>query len=120
MKPRLENTQFGSVTIDGQIYLHDVLIHLDGTVAKRKKKLSKEIYGTSHIISLAEAEFIYEEKAEVLVIGGGQFGMVKLSEEAARFFEARRCRVVILPTPEALDAWNQAGPGTLGLFHVTC
>jgi hypothetical protein len=30
-----------------------VLIRLGGKVAKRKKKLSKAVYGTSHTISLA-------------------------------------------------------------------
>jgi hypothetical protein len=34
---------------------HDGVICLSGKVKKRKKKLSKEQYGTSHTVSLAEA-----------------------------------------------------------------
>jgi hypothetical protein len=56
MEPRIDRTQFGSVTIDGEIFTHDVIIRLGGRVEKRKKKLSKAVYGTSHTISLAEAE----------------------------------------------------------------
>jgi len=46
--------------------------------------------------------------------------MVNLSEDAAEFFKGRHCQVDVLPTPEALDAWNLAGDGTIGLFHITC
>ena len=41
MEPRIDRTQFGSVTIDGAVFTHDVLIRLGGQVQKRKKKLSK-------------------------------------------------------------------------------
>lgn len=33
-----------------------MLIRLDGKVKKRKKKLSKAVYGTSHLVSLEEAK----------------------------------------------------------------
>ena len=55
MQPRIEGTDFGSITIAHEDYEHDVIIHLNGEVEKRKKKLSKALYGTSHIVSLAEA-----------------------------------------------------------------
>jgi len=61
MQPRIDRTQFGSVTIDGKVYEHDVLIRLSGQIKKRKKKLSKAVYGTSHTISLAEAKHLYQQ-----------------------------------------------------------
>ena len=36
----IERTSFGSITIDGKTYEHDVIIRLSGEVVKRKKKLS--------------------------------------------------------------------------------
>src|SRR5215207_5583506 len=42
MQPRIDRTQFGSVTIDGTVFEHDVLIRLGGQIKKRKKKLSQE------------------------------------------------------------------------------
>ena len=71
MEPRIDRTEFGSVTIDGEVFTHDVIIRLGGRVEKRKKKLSKAVYGTSHTISLAEAEHLYQTGAERLLIGGG-------------------------------------------------
>jgi hypothetical protein len=120
MKPKIDKTKFGSITIAGEKYENDVLIRLNGKVKKRKKKLSKEVFGTSHIISLAEAEFIYEEGAELIVIGTGQSNMVKLSDEAAEFFRQKECRTALFSTPEAIQVWNEAKGLTIGLFHITC
>jgi hypothetical protein len=120
MKPRIDWTTFGSVTIDGKEFEHDVLIRLGGTVAKRKKKLSKAVYGTSHTISLAEAEHVYQKGAMRLIIGTGQSGRVALSDEAAAYLKRNDCQVELLPTPEAIRVWNEAAGAVIGLLHVTC
>lgn len=120
MKPRIDGTEFGSITIEGKTFEHDVLIWPDGKVRKRKKKLSKAVYGTSHIISLDEARHVYQEGADWLIVGTGQSGLVELSEEAADYFRRHECRVRLLPTPAAIDAWNSAEGNVIGLFHVTC
>ena len=120
MRPRIDRTEFGSITIEGDELDYDVVIRLNGNVKKRKKKLSKAVYGTSHIISLDEAEQVYQDGAEELIIGSGQYGNVVLSEEAATYFEGKRCHVKLLPTPKAIRIWNKANGAVIGLFHVTC
>lgn len=122
MKPHIDKTEFGSITVDGTVFEHDVIIRPDGQVKKRKKKLSKEVYGTSHMISLQEAEYLWQQGAgpECLIVGSGQHGNVELSPEAAVYLERRRCPVELLPTPEVIDVWNQAKHKAMGLFHVTC
>jgi hypothetical protein len=120
MQPRIDRTRFGSVTIDGKAYDHDVLIRLGGKVEKRKKKLSKAVYGTSHTISVAEARHVHQQGAARLLVGAGQHGTVTLSEEAAAYFKRHRCRVELLPTPAMIPAWNQAEGAVIGLVHVTC
>ena len=120
MKTKINNTEFGSITINNKTFKHDVFITLDGEVKKRKKKLSKEVYGTSHVISLAEAMYVYEKGAEMLIIGAGQYRRVGLSDEAEKYLSKRGCRVKLLGTPKAIQAWNTAGEKAIGLFHVTC
>ena len=120
MRPKITKTKFGAITVAGEKYEHDILIRLDGKVEKRKKKLSKEVFGTSHIISLAEAEYIFAEGVQHIIIGTGQSDMVKLSDEAAVFFQQKKCKVELLPTPEAMRCWNEAESLVIGLFHVTC
>lgn len=120
MKPKIEGFKFGSIVIDGETIQHDVVIQLDGKVTKRKKKLSKAVYGTSHTLSLEEARHVYEEGAERLIVGGGQFGRVALSEEAASFFAGVGCQVDVWRTGKAIKAWNKAEGAVIGLFHITC
>jgi len=120
MKPKIEATRFGSITIDGREIENDVILRLDGSVKKRKKKLSKRIYGTSHTISLDEARHVYEEGAELLIIGTGQYDLVRLSEEAQAYLRKRNCRVKMAAMPEAIGLWNKANGKIIGLFHVTC
>jgi len=120
MRPKIKNTQFGAITIGAQTYEHDVVLELDGTVRKRKKKLSKRLFGTSHKISLDEIKDVYQKGAGQLIIGTGQYDQVRLSSEAQEYLEVRGCRAVLLPTPEALVRWNEAKSKTIGLFHVTC
>ena len=90
MKPTIDGTRFGSITIEGKRYCRDVLIRVDGEVVKRKKKLSKAVYGTSHVLSLEEARHVYQEGAERLVVGTGQSGLLELSEGAADYFRGKR------------------------------
>jgi hypothetical protein len=120
MKPTIDGTSFGSISIGGQKIKNDVVLRLDGSVVKRKKKLSKQIYSTSHIISKTEAKHVYDKGAELLIIGTGRFDSVRLSEEAAAYLEKRDCRVVLAPTRRAIRLWNEAEGKVIGLFHVTC
>ena len=120
MKPKIDKTKFGMITISSTKYENDVIIRLDGRVEKRKKKLSKAIYGTSHIISLDEAKYVYEEGAERLIVGTGQTGLAKLSDEAADYLKNKGCRAKLQPTPEAIQLWNEAKGAVIALFHVTC
>lgn len=100
MKPRIDGAKFGAITIDEADIEHDVLIRLSGEVKKRKKKLSKAVFGTSHILSL--------EEAERLIIGSGHEDKVTLSEEAAAHFKKKEVRVDLFPTPAAIHQWNKS------------
>lgn len=111
----IDQSEFGSITIDGKTYDHDVIIHLSGKVDKRKKKLSKEQYGTSHIISKAEAKSVFEDGCDLLIIGSGQEGNVQLSPEAGDYFENKGCQVIVQPTPEAIRSFNQSRKKKIGL-----
>ena len=120
MKPAIENTSFGSITIRGEGIGHDVFITLEGKVKKRKKKLSKAVYGTSHTISEEEVSHIYQKGTEGIIVGSGQHGVAELSDEAEDFLKERKCRVILCPTPEAVKEWNRTEGKWIGLFHITC
>jgi hypothetical protein len=116
----IENTTFGTITINGKTHEHDVLIRLSGEVVKRKKKLSKKYYGTSHVLSKEEAKFIFERGCNELIIGSGQMNNVRLSPEAEAYFKKKDYKVLLQPTPDAIQVFNKSHAKKIGLFHVTC
>ena len=120
MRPKIDDTWFGSITVEGTRYEYDIIIRLSGKVRKRNKGLSKAVYGTSHTISLAEIKELYRKKAERLIIGTGQEDQVRLSDEAAEFLKSQGCKVDLWPTSKAVKRWNESEGKVLGLFHVTC
>ncbi|MGO8915083.1 MAG: Mth938-like domain-containing protein [Stellaceae bacterium] len=117
---RIDRSQFGTITIDGTTYDHDVLIGLSGEVSKRKKKLSKQQYGTSHLVSKAEAKFVFEEGCDLIIIGSGQEGNVRLSPEAEDYFAKKGCDVLLQPTQKAIRSFNRSAKRKIALMHVTC
>jgi hypothetical protein len=120
MRPTIRNAEFGRITVGGEVYEHDVVIRLTGKVKKRKKKLSKQKYGSSHTVSLEEAKHILDEGAKRLIIGTGQYGILNLSDEAEKYFRKKGCSIELLPTPQAVELWNEAKGKTIGMFHITC
>ncbi len=120
MKVKIDNTDFGSITINGNKYDHDVVIRLNGEVIKRKKKLSKRVYGTSHVVSLDEAKYIHEKDVKQIILGSGQYKMLSLSKEAIEYFKKEKCLIQMESTPEAMKLWNETKGSIVGLFHVTC
>jgi hypothetical protein len=117
---KIEGTAFGEIVIDGKTYDHDVVIRLSGEIVKRKKKLSKQLYRTSHVLSKEEAKFLLEKGCEQIIIGSGQFGNVHLSPEAEAYFAKHGCKVLLKPTAEAIGVFNRTRGKTIGLFHITC
>jgi hypothetical protein len=117
---QIESTTFGTITIDGKTYEHDVVIRLSGEVVKRKKKLSKKYYGTSHVLSKDEAKFVFDKGCEQIILGSGQAGNVRVSPEAEAYFAKKGCHVLLQPTAEAIHVFNRSDAKKIGLFHVTC
>jgi hypothetical protein len=91
----IDATEFGAITINGKTYDHDVIIRLSGAVEKRRKRLSKDMCGTSHMVSKAEAKFVFEDGCELVIVGTGQDGNVHLSPEASSYFDKKHCRLVL-------------------------
>jgi hypothetical protein len=98
MEPRIDAVRFGKITVNGETFKHDIVISLRGKVKKRKKKLSKQMYGTSHTISLDEIEASYQGGAKALILGTGFFDRVRLFSEVQEYLSAKQCQVRLMLT----------------------
>ncbi len=120
MKPRIENTGFGWIKVNSVKYTYDIIITLNGEIKKRKKKLSKKIYGTSHTLSLDEAAYISDKNCKNIIIGSGQYGVLELSDKATEYFKNNGIHVILESTPKAINTWNTIQEKACAMFHVTC
>jgi len=114
---RFEAFSFGSITIDGITYDHDVIIDR-GKVSRRKKKPSKKFRDEFGHTPLSIEEKIPWNCSRLVIGTGG--GALPFVEEVKR--EARRCKikVLILPTAEAIVELMRDPDETNAILHVTC
>ena len=113
-------TGFGWIEIDGERYGHDVVIHTDHTITKRRKKLSKPFkssYGHTPL-SGEELAFLVDEKPEVVYIGTGQYGDLPLAPETQAVLAGYEARINL--TPEILQDLATETRKFTAILHVTC
>jgi len=113
-------TGFGWIETGGTRYEHDIVIHTDGTVSKRRKKLSKSHKGEyGHTpLSAEELVFLKEERPTVVYIGTGQYGDLPLTPDALALLEAYA--PIVKPTPDLLPLIEQEDRKYAAVLHVTC
>jgi hypothetical protein len=109
---------FGSVTIDGLVYDHDVIIDR-GKIRKRKKKTSKKFRAEFGHTPLSVEEPI-PWKCRHLVIGTGRYGSLPVMDEVKRQARRRGIALLIVPTEEAIQILAAKSKGTNAVLHVTC
>ncbi len=118
--PALSQARFGEITIGQKTYGRDVYVMVNGQVKKRKKKLAREEYHTAHTIGPKELEEVCAGGPEVLFVGTGEAGAVRLNDEAGRYLSQRSIDCCAMPTPEIVDAYNKSKLRKAALIHVTC
>ena len=115
---RFDKFSFGSITIDGVSYEHDVVIDR-GEVRKRKKKASKQFRDEYSHTPLSVEENI-PWKCRRLVVGTGANGALPVMEEVKLEAERRKVELLILPTAQALEVLQKDIAGTNAVLHITC
>ena len=115
---RFEKSAFGSVRINGTTYKHDVLIDR-GKIRQRKKKASRQFRDKFGHTPLSVEEKI-PWKCTQLVVGTGNYGALAVMKEVKAQARRRKVQLLILPTPQAIEALKKEPPKTNAILHVTC
>ena len=113
-------SEFGWVQIGRERFEKDVVVHVDGTVTKRKKKKSKDLkpeYGHTPL-SEKELDFLEDEEPEVVIIGIGQYGDLPITPKAQKILDDYD--TIVQPTPEALESMANEKRPYVAIIHVTC
>ena len=118
--PKLQYKKFGQIAAGGKRYQCDIHVLVDGKVKSRDKQLAKSLHGSSHVVGPRELEELCRGGPEVLFVGAGAEGKLELTEEARKFLDRRAIELTVLPTAEAVEAFNRSPTRKTALIHVTC
>lgn len=113
-------TGFGWIEINKIRYEHDVVIHADGRVSKRKKKASKKYrdrYGHTPL-SKEELDFLAGEKPDIVYVGLGQYGDLPVTPGTGDLIAS--FHGILVPTPEILPVIEKETRKFVAVLHVTC
>ncbi len=111
----IESYAFGRMDVDGRTYTSDLII-FPGRINDSWWRKS------GHIVCLEDIEDVFKAEPEVLVIGTGFYGIVKVEEEVKSRARSQGIELIIEKTKKAVQGFNEFAPKkkTIGAFHLTC
>jgi hypothetical protein len=115
---RFDGFAFGSITIDGTTYAHDVVVDQD-RVRKRRKQPSKTYRDTFGHTPLSVDEDIPWD-CRRLIVGTGAAGSLPVMDQVREEASRRGVELVTIPTREAIELLEADRRGTNAILHVTC
>jgi len=118
--PRISEIEFGRLVVDKTTYREDLFITVHGKIRQRDKDMARQATGSSHIVGARELEKVCRGGPELLIIGTGMEGKVQLADDAQQFLDRRLIECRLLPTPEAVAAYEESAGRRAILIHVTC
>jgi hypothetical protein len=118
---RFDSTWFGGVSINGKRY-RDVLI-VKGDIIDRENIIPGWFEGRSHhTIYKHELEKLLEGDPEIIIIGNGQDGVLRVPADVEEAIKKKGIQLIVLETPEAIEEYNRLAEKKKvnALIHTTC
>ena len=112
----IEAYQFGRMVIEKKKYTTDLKI-INGRVVSNWWRKS------GHAVEISDIEDILNSGVEVLVVGKGDPGQMRVTESLKRELKNRGIELIEKPTAEAYVIFNhhyEKGIKVAGAFHLTC
>ena len=111
----IEHYEFGKFIINGKIYESNVVL--------LGKEARKGRYLEGHKLKIDDFILLVEYKPEVIVIGTGASGVVKVQAEIREFIEGKGIKLIAEKTAEACKTYNslvKQGKKVAAFLHNTC
>ena len=111
----IDSYQFGEIVINGRQYSSDVIIFPDSVRNNWWRKIS-------HQLCLDDIAEVLTENPEVLVVGTGSSGLVKVLPEVRQVVDARGIELIVEATDKACHTYNQLcrSRRAVAALHLTC
>jgi len=111
----IEHYSFGSITIDGRTYTSDVVIYPGKVDSSWWRK-------EGHNLQIADLTEVIKAKPDILIIGTGEYGVMKVPKETISHCESRNIEVHVEQTDRAVELFNQLQKDkiVIAALHLTC
>lgn len=112
----IEDYSFGKIRIDGKEYRKDIILFPDHVQDNWWRVEGHEL-NISDILTCIESM-----KPEVLIVGTGKHGMLKVLPETEVFCRKHSVELFVENTDDACELFNRLSKTkrVLGAFHLTC
>ena len=114
-KERITHYAFGTITVDGEVHRRDLIIHDQGVIPNWWRN-------EGHRLHIEDLEKVASLNPEVLLVGTGNSGQMRVPEATATWLEAKGIRLVVAPTEETCDHYNRIYENgrVVAALHLTC
>ncbi|HOI55030.1 MAG TPA: Mth938-like domain-containing protein [Phycisphaerae bacterium] len=113
---RIDSYRFGEMLVNGQSFTSDLIIYDDHVDDQWWRE-------NGHTVLKQDLDDILSARPEVLVVGRGKLGAMKIPQSTLDAVEEAGIQVVHARTAEAIEVFNQmssTGKSVVGAFHLTC
>ena len=113
---KIDSFSFGRITINGKLYHSDLILFPDSVITNWRRT-------QGHVLSLEDLQDILHFKPDVLVVGTGTYGSMKIPSSTRKGLEEKGIELFENPTDQAWELFNQyreEGEKVAGAFHITC
>lgn len=112
---KIDSYSFGRIVINGKTYTSDVIIYparVDDSWWRRE----------GHLLQFADLSELLQAKPDVLVIGTGYAGVMRVPRETIDLITAQGIEVKVERTSKAVALYNalQNGRMVIAALHITC
>jgi hypothetical protein len=111
----IDSYDFGRIVINGKRYSSDLIVFSDKV---RDGWWRKE----GHRLHVEDLKDVLEVKPEVLVVGTGYSGLMRVPPETRRYVESEGIEFVAQKTAEACETFNRLVKSrkVVAALHLTC
>lgn len=111
----IESYSFGQIVIDGKRYTSDVIVYPERVNASWWRE-------QGHSLCAGDLKDIMAAKPEVLIIGCGASGVLKVPQETREYLDSLGIELLDVPTKTACELYNELHDKkrVVAGLHLTC